>query len=140
MQQLAPLVPAALHPMVEATLAAPDLVTNVPMLAAVLRVHRKTLFNRCERAVFLAPGELVTWTRLALVAYLLETTACSIETIAMELCYPSDTSLRNAMKRYTGQRPSEIREQGGVEIVVRALRRRLSGAGGSRSARPLHLL
>ena len=126
MRQLAPIVPAALHPMVEATLTAPDLVTNVPTLAAALRVHRKTLFNRCERAGFLAPAELVTWTRLALVAYLLETTGCSVETIALQLSYPSDTSLRNAMKRYTGHRASEIRERGGIETVVRALRRRVN--------------
>jgi hypothetical protein len=55
----------------------------------------------------------------------------------MELSYPSDTSLRNAMKRYTGQRASEIRERGGVETVVRALRRRLADGtpGGT-----LHLL
>ena len=112
------MIPVSLHPMVETTLAAPDVVTNVPTLAAALRVHRKTLFNRCEREDFIAPAELVAWARLALVAYLLETTGYSIETIAIELSYPSDTSLRNAIKRYTGQRASEIREGGGVETVV----------------------
>jgi transcriptional regulator GlxA family with amidase domain len=100
-------------------------VTNVPTLATALRVHRKTLFNRCERAGFLSPAELVAWSRLALVAHLLETTGCSVETIALDLSYPSDTSLRNALKRYTGHRASEIRERGGVDTVVRALRRRL---------------
>ena len=137
MQQLAPVVPASLHPMIEAVLAAPDVVTNVPALASALRLHRKTLFNRCERAAFVAPAELVTWARLALVAYLLETTGCSVETIAMELSYPSDTSLRNAMKRYTGQRASEVRERGGVETVVRALHRRLNDG---RPGGTLHLL
>jgi AraC-like DNA-binding protein len=138
MRQLAPVIPASLHPMVEATLAAPDVVTNLPTLAAVLHVHRKTLFNRCERADFLAPAELVAWVRLALVAYLLATTGCSIETIAMELAYPSDTSLRNAMKRYTGFRGGEIRERGGVDAVVRALRKRLTDTNHAGTA--LHLV
>lgn len=126
MQQLASVIPASLHPMVEAVLAAPDSVINVPTLAAALHVHRKTLFNRCDRAGFLAPAELVAWTRLALVAYLLESTDRSVETISMDLSYPSDTSLRNTMKRYTGQRATEIREGDGVTAIVRALKRRLN--------------
>jgi len=137
MEALCSIVPAALHPVVEAALAKPETVTTVSELADALGVHRKTLFNRCERADFLPPAELLTWVRLALVAYMLETTGCTVETIANELGFPSDTALRNSMKRYTGQRASEIRTSGGVSRVLRALCERVRGEV---TARDLHLV
>jgi AraC-like DNA-binding protein len=128
MQRLDAIVPAHLHRMVEAILAHPDRVTSIPALANELGVHRKTLFNWCERARFLPPAELLAWARLALVAYHLENTGCTVETIALELSYPSDTTLRNTVKRYTGLRASEIRTSGGVNCVLEALRRRVGNS------------
>lgn len=125
MTQLRPIVPPRLHRLLESILAHPDRVTSIPTLAAELGVHRKTLFNWCERAAFLPPAELLAWARLALVAYHLESTGCTVETIALELSYPSDTALRNTIKRYTGLRASEIRSSGGVGCVLAALLRRL---------------
>lgn len=125
MQQLAPFVPSALHPLVEQTLAHPDRVGSVDQLADALGIHRKTLFNRCERAAFLPPAEILCWVRLALVAYFLETTGCTVETIANEMAYPSSTALRNTIKRYTGRRASDIRGGDGLRCVLDALRRRL---------------
>jgi AraC-like DNA-binding protein len=126
MQQLRPIVPPRLHRLLEAILTHPERVTSIPSLAAELGVHRKTLFNWCERAAFLPPAELLAWARLALVAYHLESTGCTVETIALELSYPSDTTLRNTIKRYTGLRASDIRARGGVACVLDALARRLS--------------
>ena len=127
MTRLAPVVPSRLHPMLEATLARPDAIKTVPELGAALGVHRKTLFNHCRNASFLAPAELIAWGRLAMVAYMLETTACTIERIAIELGYASDTALRNTIKRYTGQRAGQIRNAGGVDAVVFALEARARG-------------
>lgn len=45
----------------------------------------------------------------------------------MQLDFPSDTSLRNMMKRYTGLKASEVRERGGAQCVVAALRRAVLG-------------
>src|SRR5262249_18558138 len=133
MTRLAPIVPSRLHPMLEATLARPDAIRAVPELAAALGVHRKTLFNHCRKASFPAPAELIAWARLAMVAYLLETTACTIERIAIELGYASDTALRNTVKRYTGQRAGEIRDGGAVLAVTAALEARARrGAGAAR--------
>jgi AraC-like DNA-binding protein len=126
LRQLSAIVPPQLHRFVEAILAHPDRVTTVPALASELGVHRKTLFNWCERAAFLPPAELLAWTRLALVGYQLESTGCTVETIALELSYPSDTTLRNTIKRYTGLRASEIRADGGVARVLESFRRRVS--------------
>jgi len=129
MARLAPVVPSRLHPMLEATLARPDAIKTVPELGAALGVHRKTLFNHCRHASFLAPAELIAWGRLAMVAYLLETTACTIERIAIELGYASDTALRNTIKRYTGQRAGQIRNAGGVDAVISALEARARRGG-----------
>lgn len=121
MLQLATVLPSELHPLAERVLARPDVVTTVPALAAALGVHRKTVFNRCARAGSLTPGELVTWIRLVMVAYLLETTGRTVERIAMDLGFASDTSLRNLLKRYSGYRAGDIRESGGGRLVMDAL-------------------
>lgn len=126
MQQMRPTVPAALHRLVEAVLTHPDRVTSIPTLASELGVHRKTLFNWCEKASFLPPAELLAWARLALVAYYLESTGCTVETIALELSYPSDTALRNTLKRYIKLRASEIRSRGGLACVLEAFSRRIA--------------
>lgn len=55
----------------------------------------------------------------------LETTACTIERIGIELGYASDTALRDTIKRYTGRRAGQLRDAGAVDQVVRALDDRL---------------
>lgn len=127
MQQVGPIVPVQLHRMVEAILTNPSRATTLLELARALGVHRKTLFNWCDRVPFLPPAELLAWTRLALVAYHLENTACTVETIALELGYPSDTTLRNTIKRYTGLRANDVRRRGGLRCVLEAMQRRLDG-------------
>lgn len=136
MSALRPLVPPLIHPLIEAALSRPAVVSDVRALADALGVHRKTLFNRCMHAHFVSPAELLTWTRLAMVAYLLETTGFTIESIAMETGYPSPTALRNTMKRYTTLRPMAIREGGGLEIVVERLRTRLQSLKSPPSGEP----
>ena len=125
MRQLAPIVPASLHPIVEAALADPTERTTIGQLANARGVHRKTLFNLCERARFLTPSELLTWCRLALVGHYLDTTGCTLETIAIELSFASDTALRNTIKRYTRMRATDLRTRGGVACIVDALQRRI---------------
>lgn len=138
MRQLAPVVPASLHPVVEAALANPADLTTIGLLANERGVHRKTLFNWCERARFLTPAELLTWCRLALVGHYLDTTGCTLETIALEMSFASDTALRNAIKRYTGMRATDLRANGGVACIVDAMRKRVEQAQPSDSK--LHLV
>lgn len=136
MHKLWPIVPVKLHPVIQMALARPDVITTVRGLADALGVQRHTLFNWCVQSKFPSPEEVLIWARLSLVAYYLETTGCTVETIALELSFPSDTALRNAMKRYTGHRATELRGPGGLDTVIAALVRRLGQ--GSR-ARKLHL-
>jgi hypothetical protein len=136
MHQLSIVVPVKLHPMVQMALARPDAITTVRGLADALGVQRHTLFNWCVGADFLRPEEVLVWARLALVGYYLETTGTTVETIALELSFPSDTALRNSIKRYTGHRATELRRAGGLGAVVEAFARRVA----QRRRRPqLHL-
>jgi len=117
-----------LQPIVEAALTRPEVVTDVSSLAEALGVHRKTIFNRCGRWGNLGPQELLTWIRLALVAYLLESTACTVEGISLQLGYPSPTALRNTIKRHVGLRATEIRREGGLQLVLDRFRNRIRSA------------
>lgn len=122
---LRPILPAALHPLVEAAVTDPTIVNDVRKLADAVHLHRRTLFNRCARASSLNPTELLAWTRLILVSLLLETTGATVEAIAMQLGYPSPAALRNTIKRYTGHRATEIRLSGGARLVVRLMQGRM---------------
>jgi len=137
MCRLAPIVPATLHPMMEVALAKPETITTVAALASALGVVRGTVFNRCAHAWSVPPEEFLMWVRLALVAHFAETTGCTIETIAIQMAYPSVTALRNMMKRYTGLTTTEIRASGGLCSVVDALAGRLDV--GTTRRRGLHL-
>lgn len=122
--RLQPLIPAPLQSLVHAVLAN-TMLTSVSLTAAALGVHRKTLVNRCQKSGFLAPGEVIAWTRLALAGYHLERTGLTIEAIANLLEFPSHTSLRNLVKRYTGLTASQVRDGAGLKAVIDALEDRL---------------
>jgi AraC-like DNA-binding protein len=134
MAMMASVLSDALVPIAEACLARPSDVCTVGDLVNALGLHRKTLYCRCRREGFTGPAELLAWSRLALVAYLLAHSGRTIESVADELEFASVTSLRNMMKRYTGQRASDVRAAGGVNCVVAALKRRLA------TRRALHLV
>ena len=136
MHQLSIIVPHKLHPVVQMALARPDAITTVRSLADALGVQRHTLFNWCVGTDFLRPEEVLVWVRLALVAYYLETTGSTVETIALELSFPSDTALRNSIKRYTAHRATELRRAGGLSAVVEAFACRVAER---RHGRELHL-
>jgi AraC-like DNA-binding protein len=133
--------------MLEAALTRPAIVTDVRALADALGVHRKTVFNRCAQAGFLAPAEMLLWARLCLAGYLLETTGHTVESMSLDLGYPSPTALRNTMKRYTGLRPTAVRSGGGLALVIARLGARLQRLpatietpSSTSSSGPLHIL
>jgi AraC-like DNA-binding protein len=126
LSQLMPLVPKELHSILDAVLSRPDELTSVEALAGALGIHRKTLVNRCARARFPAPGEVLVWFRLAMVGYALERTGATVESIALTLGFTSHTALRNCIKRYTGLRAMDIRRGGGLGVVLDALHRRIA--------------
>lgn len=124
---LLPVLPAGLHPVAEYCVTHPTQARTVSAVAATLGVHRKTLLNHCVRVGAPPPAELINWCRLMMAAQLLSATGQTVEWVALELEFPSDTALRNSMKRYTGLRSTEVRRLGGVRVVVQAFERRLNG-------------
>jgi AraC-like DNA-binding protein len=106
---------------------------RVADVADALGYHRKTLVNHCAQVAFVPPHELLSWCRLAVAGELMATSRRTIEAIANQLDFSSDTGLRNMMKRYTGLKASEVREGGGARCVVAALRRALVPTAASRS-------
>jgi AraC-like DNA-binding protein len=93
---------------------------RVAALADALGCDRKTLVNHCKNARTPPPRELLAWCRLAVVAELLTSTTETVESIAFQLEFPSDTALRNMIKRYTGLRASDVRAQGGMQCILKA--------------------
>lgn len=122
---LLPVLPPAAHPVAHYCVTHPAQARSVRAVAGALGVHRKTLLNRCVAAGTPAPGALIVWCRLMLAAELLVATGQTVERVAAELDFPSDTALRNAMKRYTGLRANDVRLRGGLACVVDAFSGRL---------------
>lgn len=131
-EELMRVVPAKLAPIVSHVTRYPA-TQRVTEVADALGYHRKTLVNHCAQAEFVSPHELLSWCRLAVAGELMATSCRTIEAIANQLDFSSDTGLRNMMKRYTGLKASEVRERGGARCVVAALRRALAPTAVSRS-------
>ncbi|MFN2566702.1 MAG: helix-turn-helix domain-containing protein [Gemmatimonadaceae bacterium] len=126
LQAIADDVPAALLPLFEFCLAYPERATSVQAVAHVLGVHRKTLVNYCAQASLPPPGAVIAWCRLLLVGHFLETPGRTVEGIALRVEFASATALRNMLRRYTGLRPQQVRERGGLRCIVDAFRRSLA--------------
>ncbi|MEP6730052.1 MAG: helix-turn-helix domain-containing protein [bacterium] len=116
--ELLPLVPEKLWPFVRQVTSHPVESQRVTHVALALGHHRKTLVNHCAQAHLPPPQELLAWCRLAVIGYLLGTTSQTVDSIAMQLDFPSDTALRNLVKRYLGRPATEVRECGGLRLVV----------------------
>ena len=93
---------------------------RVSELADALGYNRKTLVNHCTGVGFPPPHELLAWCRLTVVGELLTSTTRTIESIALQLDFASDTALRNMIKRYTGLRASDVRVRGGMQCILDA--------------------
>lgn len=119
-------IPDVLVPMFEFCLAYPERATSVQAIAQVLGVHRKTLVNYCAQASLPPPSGVLAWCRLLLAGYFLETPGRTVEWIALRAEFASATALRNMLRRYTGLRPQQVRERGGLRCVVDAFRRSLA--------------
>ena len=125
LRELSSLVPPIVRPLVAYCLEHPGDTLAVQRAAAALGVHRKTLVNRMARAGFPSPSALMSWCRLLVAARLLEDPGRPIEQIALGLGFPSGTAYRNMLRRYTGLRPVEVRENGGLRCLLHRFRQAL---------------
>ena len=129
LRNVATILPQGLHGIARATVVNPDKVTDVNGLAGVMRLNRKTISRLCTRFGTPPPAELVSWLRIMLAIHLIDRSGRTPERVALDLNWPSVTSLRNMLKRYTSQTVRQIREQGGLRAVVAAFRLRLGDYG-----------
>lgn len=86
--------------------------------ARYLGVHRKTLIYRLHRWKLPPPHAIIGWCRLFLAAHMLEDPHRSVAQIALALDFSSGAALRGMLRRYTGLRPQQIRERGGLPVVT----------------------
>jgi AraC-like DNA-binding protein len=104
-------------------------------ISRALGVHRRTLVNRMQHAMLPPPSELWAWSRVLLAARYLEVPGRSVEWVALTVGYPSANALRNALKKYTGLVPSELREEHGFARATLAFRAALLAS--ARSVGPM---
>jgi AraC-like DNA-binding protein len=109
---------------------------SVRSAAAALGLDRRTLVRRLERAGLPQPRRVAGWCRVIAAARLLDEPIYTLEQAALRLDFPSGTALRNMLVRYTGLRPREIRENGGVRCVLHLFKRELTTARTDTGVRP----
>ena len=87
-----------------------------------LGVHRKTLVYRLKRTTLPPPSAMIGWCRLFVAAHMLEDPSRSVAQVALALDFSSSAALRGMLRRYTGRRPQEVREQGGLSALLDCFR------------------
>jgi methylphosphotriester-DNA--protein-cysteine methyltransferase len=114
-------LPASVHPLLRYALSRSADESSVEDAARSLGVDRKTIFNWMRPAGTLGPSGFLNWIRLAIVVGTLENPGRSAEQAALEAGFPSGTSFRNMLRRYTGMTCSQIRNAGGLARVLNGL-------------------
>ena len=133
LRRLASHVPRTLQPLVTFCLFNASRNLTVESLARAFAVDRKTLSRRLLKEGWPAPGIVLAWSRVLLVSHLIEQHERPVDQIALALDYPSGTALRNALRRYVGLCPHEIRVRGGLACALQAFIRSLSPTSDGRA-------
>lgn len=81
-------------------------------LADELRITPRTLSRWCRRAGLPPPKRLLAWMRILQAAEFLDDPDRPVSAVAAACGYAADSSLRLALRRFTGLTPTEMREQG----------------------------
>jgi AraC-like DNA-binding protein len=134
--ELEQLVPPAAWPFVSWCLTRTQAPISIRAAAEALGLDRRTLSRRLDRAGLPHPRRIAGWCRVIAAARLLDEPIYTLERVALLLDFPSGTALRNMLRRYTGLRPSEIRENGGVRCVMHLFRNDIGGPRASAAAPP----
>jgi AraC-like DNA-binding protein len=97
---------------------------SVTEFAVQLHVNRRTLLKWLDAAGAESPQWLLGWARVLVAARFLEDAGRTVEAIAELLEYPSASSLRTQIRRYTGATASELRTMGPLRTAFAAFERR----------------
>ena len=91
------------------------------ILARAVSLGRAGLSKRLADAGFPPPRRLITWARLIVAGQLLEDPLRSADAVSLALDFPSGSAFRNSCQRYLGATPSQVRDRGGADFVIRQL-------------------
>jgi AraC-like DNA-binding protein len=97
-------------------------------LARALHITPRTLSRWCRRGGLPPPRQLLVWLRVLLAAELLDDPGRTVSDVALSCGYAADASLRLAIKRFVGQTPTELREQGAFDATSRVFLEALAEA------------
>jgi AraC-like DNA-binding protein len=86
-------------------------------LAKALHITPRTLSRWCRRAGLPPPKRLLAWMRILLAAEFLDDPGRPVTAVATACGYAADSSLRLALRRFTGLNPTELREKGAFEVA-----------------------
>lgn len=78
-------------------------------LAQVLGVTERTVLRWCRRADLPQPRRLMAWLRILLAADMLDDAGRTLSAVAGACGYSSDTALRNALRTFLGESPTDLR-------------------------------
>jgi AraC-like DNA-binding protein len=134
--ELESLVPSDAWPFVSYCLTRANAPISVRSAADVLGLDRRTLVRRLERVGMPQPRRIAGWCRVIAAVRLLDEPIYTLEQAALRLDFPSGTALRNMLLRYTGLRPREIRENGGVRCVIHLFKREIGTPHRSAGVQP----
>jgi AraC-like DNA-binding protein len=95
---------------------------QVPELAAAMAMAPRALSRELKAMSLGSPRKLLLWGRLVLASHLLERSAETVESVAFRLGYSSGGALGKALKRHVGFSPTELLDNGGVELTIKVLR------------------
>lgn len=89
-------------------------------LARVLNITPRTLSRWCRRAGLPPPKRLLAWMRILLAAEFLDDPGRPVASVAQACGYAADSSLRLALRRFTGLNPTDLRERGAFDTAAEA--------------------
>ena len=94
---------------------------TLPGLAAATKLHERSLRKYCQTNALPSPQWIIGWARMLVLAYYLEETGRSIQSIAGLLGFASPALLANHVRRYTGLTATALRARAPLTSVARVL-------------------
>ncbi len=88
-------------------------------LAGEMGLTRPFLSERLKACGLPSLGHLLLWTRLFHAGRWLEEPGRTGESVGRQLEYSSGAAFRRALKHYTGLTPTDVRENGGLRLILR---------------------
>ena len=92
--------------------------------ARLYHQHPNTLCEHLRAAGLPSVNKMIVWARLFLAAQLLSNPGRTVENVALALDFPSVNAMRKQFGGYVGMPPREVRERGGLPVLLTKFRER----------------